>query len=138
MTGTAAPKAPGALRTISEVSAELGVPQHILRFWESRFPELRPMKRGGNRRYYRPADVALCRALHRLLHADGYTVRGVQKLIATEGAKALAARLGGPAPPAAPAAPPEPLPPALPPALRAELLAIRNRLAGALGLAARG
>lgn len=135
-------KAPAALRTISEVSAELGVPQHILRFWETRFPELRPMKRGGNRRYYRPADVALCRALHRLLHAEGYTVKGVQRLLASQGARGLVARLAGeaePAPPAAPPpAPPTALPapptalPALPEPLAGRLAAIRDRLARAL------
>ncbi|WP_448582352.1 MerR family transcriptional regulator [Thermaurantiacus sp.] len=131
-------KAPLALRTISEVSAELGVPQHILRFWESRFPDLKPLKRGGNRRYYRPADVELCRALHQLLHADGYTVKGVQKLIAAEGAKALAARIAGiralqdpdPASDAPASVAPAPGP-------RAQLLAIRNRLARALGEPAR-
>lgn len=135
-------KAPGALRTISEVSAELGVPQHILRFWETRFPDLKPMKRGGNRRYYRPADVQLCQALHRLLHIDGYTVKGVQKLIAAEGARALAARVAGaplaasPAAPAPPAPDSEPFPaPTAEP--RAQLLAIRNRLARALGEPAR-
>ncbi|MFN7174379.1 MAG: MerR family transcriptional regulator [Thermaurantiacus tibetensis] len=128
-------KAPAALRTISEVSAELGVPQHILRFWETRFPELRPMKRGGNRRYYRPADVALCRALHRLLHAEGYTVKGVQRLLASQGARGLVARLAGEAEPAPPAAPPPALPaalPALPEPLAGRLAAIRDRLARAL------
>ncbi|MCS6987110.1 MAG: MerR family transcriptional regulator [Sphingomonadaceae bacterium] len=90
-------KAPGAFRTISEVSAELGVPQHVLRFWETRFPELRPLKRGGNRRYYRLEDVALCRLLHRLLHVEGYTVKGVQALLRRHGVKALlAAREGAP------------------------------------------
>ena len=76
-----AAKAPGAFKTIGELSAELGVAQHILRYWETRFPELRPLQRAGNRRYYRPADVDLARRIHRLLNQEGYTVRGVQKLL---------------------------------------------------------
>lgn len=75
-------KAEGAFRTISEVAAELGLPQHILRYWETRFPQLRPLQRAGNRRYYRPADVALARRIDRLLNQEGYTMRGVQKLLA--------------------------------------------------------
>lgn len=78
---TAGQKDPGALLTIGELSQELGVPQHILRYWETRFPQLRPMQRAGNRRYYRPADVELARRIHRLLNQEGYTVRGVQKLL---------------------------------------------------------
>jgi DNA-binding transcriptional MerR regulator len=74
-------KQPGALKTIGELSTELGVAQHILRYWETRFPQLRPMQRAGNRRYYRPADVDLARRIHRLLNEQGYTVRGVQKLL---------------------------------------------------------
>lgn len=74
-------KDPGALLTIGELSQELGVAQHILRYWESRFPQLRPMQRAGNRRYYRPADVDLARRINRLLNQEGYTVRGVQKLL---------------------------------------------------------
>jgi DNA-binding transcriptional MerR regulator len=74
-------KDPGALLTIGELSQELGVAQHILRYWESRFPQLRPMQRGGNRRYYRPADVELAKRINRLLNQEGYTVRGVQKLL---------------------------------------------------------
>jgi len=74
-------KAPGAFKTIGELSRELGVAQHILRYWETRFPQLRPLQRAGNRRYYRPADVDLARRIHRLLTAEGYTVRGVQKLL---------------------------------------------------------
>lgn len=79
-------KSPAALRTIGEVSAELGVPQHILRYWEGRFPQLRPLQRAGNRRYYRPDDVALLRQIRRLLEDEGYTVRGVQKLLADKSA----------------------------------------------------
>jgi DNA-binding transcriptional MerR regulator len=74
-------KAPGAFKTIGELSTELGVAQHILRYWESKFPQLRPLQRAGNRRYYRPADVDLARTIHRLLNGEGYTVRGVQKLL---------------------------------------------------------
>lgn len=76
-----AEKAPGALKTIGELSQELGVAQHILRYWETKFPQLRPMQRAGNRRYYRPADVELARRIHRLLNEEGYTVRGVQKVL---------------------------------------------------------
>jgi len=78
---SAGQKDPGALLTISELSRELDVPQHILRYWETRFPQLKPMQRAGNRRYYRPADVDLARRIHRLLNQEGYTVRGVQKLL---------------------------------------------------------
>jgi DNA-binding transcriptional MerR regulator len=74
-------KAPDAFRTIGELSAELNVAQHILRYWETKFPQLRPLQRAGNRRYYRPADVALARRIHRLLGEEGYTVKGVQKLL---------------------------------------------------------
>ncbi len=75
-------KAPDAFRTIGELAEELGVAQHILRYWESKFPQLRPLQRAGNRRYYRPADVDLARRIHRLLNQEGYTVRGVQKVLA--------------------------------------------------------
>lgn len=71
-----------AFRTIGELAGELGVPQHILRYWETRFPQLKPLQRAGNRRYYRPDDVALARRIHRLLNQDGYTIRGVQQLLA--------------------------------------------------------
>ena len=77
----AADKDPEAFRTIGELSEELGVAQHILRYWETKFPQLRPLQRAGNRRYYRPADVALARRIHNLLSNEGYTVRGVQKLL---------------------------------------------------------
>ena len=82
-------KQPGALLTIGELSSELGVAQHILRYWETRFPQLRPMQRAGNRRYYRPADVDLVRRIHRLLNQEGYTVRGVQKLLRDKDAPAV-------------------------------------------------
>ena len=82
-------KDPDALKTIGELSDELGIAQHILRYWESKFPQLRPMQRAGNRRYYRPDDVALARRINRLLNEEGYTVRGVQKLLRDKGAQAL-------------------------------------------------
>jgi DNA-binding transcriptional MerR regulator len=75
------PKAAEAFRNISEVSEELGVKKHVLRFWETRFPQLKPMKRGGGRRYYRPADLELLRGIRHLLQAEGYSVRGVQKIL---------------------------------------------------------
>ena len=74
-------KSPDAFRTIGELSEQLGVAQHILRYWETRFPQLKPLQRAGNRRYYRPADVDLARTIHRLLNSEGYTVRGVQKVL---------------------------------------------------------
>jgi DNA-binding transcriptional MerR regulator len=78
-------KAPEAFRTISEVADELDVPKHVLRFWEAKFAQLKPMKRGGGRRYYRPEDVALLRGIRVLLYNDGYTIRGVQKLLREQG-----------------------------------------------------
>jgi DNA-binding transcriptional MerR regulator len=75
-------KSDQAFRTIGELAADLDVPQHILRYWETRFPQLKPLQRAGNRRYYRPADVALAQRIHRLLNRDGYTIRGVQQLLA--------------------------------------------------------
>jgi DNA-binding transcriptional MerR regulator len=78
-------KAPEAFRTISEVAEELAVPKHVLRFWEGKFAQLKPMKRGGGRRYYRPEDVALLRGIRFLLYSDGYTIRGVQKILREQG-----------------------------------------------------
>jgi len=78
-------KAPEAFRTISEVADELEVPKHVLRFWEAKFAHLKPMKRGGGRRYYRPEDVALLRGIRFLLYNDGYTIRGVQKILRQHG-----------------------------------------------------
>jgi DNA-binding transcriptional MerR regulator len=75
-------KSEQAFRTIGELAGDLNIPQHILRYWETRFPQLRPLQRAGNRRYYRPADVALAHRIHRLLNQDGYTIRGVQQLLA--------------------------------------------------------
>ena len=78
-------KAPDAFRTISEVADEIDVPQHVLRFWESRFSQIRPMKRGGGRRYYRPDDVDLLRGIRHLLYGEGYTIRGVQRILREHG-----------------------------------------------------
>ena len=74
-------KSPGAFRTMSEVSNDLEVPSHVLRFWETKFPQIKPLKRGGGRRYYRPEDVSLLRQIRQLLHNDGYTIKGVQRLL---------------------------------------------------------
>jgi len=80
-------KSPDAFRTISEVAVELDVPQHVLRFWESKFNSIRPLKRGGGRRYYRPEDVDLLRGVRTLLYNDGYTIKGVQKVFREQGVK---------------------------------------------------
>jgi DNA-binding transcriptional MerR regulator len=92
-------KSEHAFRTIGELAGELGVPQHILRYWETRFPQLKPLQRAGNRRYYRPDDVALARRIHRLLNQDGYTIRGVQQLLAKGGSEAAAEPAPAPAAP---------------------------------------
>jgi DNA-binding transcriptional MerR regulator len=91
-------KAPDAFRTISEVAVELDLPQHVLRFWETRFPQIRPMKRGGGRRYYRPEDVDLLRGIRHLLYADGYTVRGVQRILREQGVRMVQSAGQGPEP----------------------------------------
>ena len=80
-------KADDALKTIGEVSEQFGIPQHVLRYWETRFSQLRPLQRAGNRRYYRPADIELVRRINDLLNRDGYTIRGVQKLLESREAK---------------------------------------------------
>jgi DNA-binding transcriptional MerR regulator len=82
-------KSAAAFRTISEVSAELNIPQHVLRFWETRFAQVKPLKRAGGRRYYRPEDVALLRRIRDLLYIDGYTIRGVQRLLKESGVRAV-------------------------------------------------
>ena len=82
-------KSDAAFRTISEVAAELDVQQHVLRFWETRFPVIQPLKRGGGRRYYRPEDVALLRAIRDRLYGDGFTIKGVRKLLAEKGVDGL-------------------------------------------------
>jgi DNA-binding transcriptional MerR regulator len=112
-------KSPDAFRTISEAAEELTVPQHVLRFWETRFSQIKPMKRAGGRRYYRPADLELLKGIHTLLYTQGYTIRGVQMILKEEGPnyvagvgrgevmprKADLARDGAPAPGKAPVAP---------------------------------
>ncbi len=80
-------KAPNAFRTISEVADELHIPQHVLRFWETKFPQVKPLKRGGGRRYYRPDDIALLRRISDLLYTQGYTIKGVQRLLREGGGK---------------------------------------------------
>ena len=80
-------KAPDAFRTISEVADDLDLPQHVLRFWETRFQQIKPLKRGGGRRYYRPEDVDLLKGIRHLLYDHGYTIKGVQKLLKTNGNK---------------------------------------------------
>jgi DNA-binding transcriptional MerR regulator len=122
-----AQKEPGALLTIGELSHQLGVAQHILRYWETRFPQLKPMQRAGNRRYYRPADVDLARKINRLLNQEGYTVRGVQKLLRDkngDGGDQVMSAASGP-------------PPSIDSETRSgidvfSLVALRNRLADAL------
>jgi DNA-binding transcriptional MerR regulator len=83
------PKGPEAFRTISEAADELGVPQHVLRFWETKFSFIRPMKRAGGRRFYRPQDLVVLRGVQTLLHDEGYTIKGVQKLHKEQGVKRL-------------------------------------------------
>jgi DNA-binding transcriptional MerR regulator len=100
-------KSPDAFRTISEVAEGLALPQHVLRFWETRFPQIKPLKRGGGRRYYRPEDIELLGAIKRLLYGEGYTIKGVQKLLKEQGVPGLirsTATAPGPAakPPRAP------------------------------------
>ena len=127
-------KDPDALKTIGELSEELGVAQHILRYWETKFPQLRPMQRAGNRRYYRPADAALVRRIHSLLNEQGYTIRGVQKLLAQKQTAEMPAA-AEPAPASAPIAPQPVLvvnQATLPSSARAELQAIRESLVEAL------
>ena len=92
-------KAPTAFRTISEVADDLHIPQHVLRFWETKFPQLKPLKRGGGRRYYRPEDIALLRRISDLLYTQGYTIKGVQRLLREGGLDEAAAASA--APPAA-------------------------------------
>jgi DNA-binding transcriptional MerR regulator len=116
-------KSDQAFKTIGELAEELGLPQHILRYWETRFPQLRPLQRAGNRRYYRPSDVALAHRIHRLLNVDGYTIRGVQQLLASGREE------GEAAPPAPTAPPPAASSTAFP---RDALRALRQQLADAL------
>lgn len=92
-------KGPEAFRTISEAAEELGVPQHVLRFWETRFSFIRPMKRAGGRRFYRPQDITVLRGVRTLLHDDGYTIKGVQRLHKEQGVARLVAAANGAAAP---------------------------------------
>jgi DNA-binding transcriptional MerR regulator len=126
-----AEKAPGAFKTIGELSQELGVAQHILRYWETKFPQLRPLQRAGNRRYYRPADVDLARKIHRLLSQDGYTVRGVQKLLRDRNEPEPEAATASPAP-SPPAQAGQPRGQAESGVDMVRLVALRNRLASVL------
>lgn len=102
-------KSPDAFRTISEVAEDLDIPQHVLRFWETRFGQIRPLKRGGGRRYYRPDDVDLLKGIRHLLYSEGYTIKGVQRILKEDGPKAVQAigRTGvvNPQPQPAPSAP---------------------------------
>jgi DNA-binding transcriptional MerR regulator len=131
-------KSAGAFRTISEVAEELGVPQHVLRFWETKFLQVKPLKRGGGRRYYRPEDVALLSEIRALLYEDGYTIRGVQKLFREGGVRPReeGEAVAEAAPVAAEPAAPEPAAPAEHHAgdhqlenVIDELAALRDRLA---------
>jgi DNA-binding transcriptional MerR regulator len=88
-------KAPDAFRTISEVADDLDIPQHVLRFWETRFAQIKPMKRNGGRRYYRPDDVDLLRGIRRLLYGEGYTIRGVQRILKEHGIKSVQGLVDG-------------------------------------------
>lgn len=106
-------KQAGAFRTISEVAEDLDVPQHVLRFWETRFNQIKPLKRGGGRRYYRPDDVALLKGIRRLLYGEGYTIKGLQRILKEQGPRHVQAigrgapigAMGGAAPAVAPGSP---------------------------------
>ena len=89
-------KSAEAFRTISEVAQDLDLPQHVLRFWESRFAQIKPLKRGGGRRYYRPEDIELLRAIRQLLYGEGYTIKGVQKILKEQGVRGVASTYGAP------------------------------------------
>jgi DNA-binding transcriptional MerR regulator len=122
-------KSPAAFRTISEVAEELDVPQHVLRFWESKFPQVKPLKRGGGRRYYRPEDVVLLRRIRQCLYQEGYTIKGVQRLLREGAVKVAGPRATEPQ--LSLAAPEEPLPEELRHALeeiRDELVELRALL----------
>ena len=128
-------KSAAAFRTISEVASDLEVPQHVLRFWETKFNQVRPLKRGGGRRYYRPEDVDLLRRIRKLLYSDGYTIKGVQKLLREGNGRPAVARETPVLVSPAPAAPEPPraaiaMPQSAPanPARRAELEAILAEL----------
>ncbi len=140
---TDAPESPAksnqAFRTIGEAAEIIGVPQHVLRFWETRFSQLQPLKRGGNRRYYRPADMELLRRIRTMLHDDGLTIRGAQQLLAGQAKSPAPAKAAPPATPAAPSMS-GPMPAAMPIATSGivaadqlhRLRAVRDRLRNAL------
>lgn len=88
-------KSPDAFRTISEAAEELDLPQHVLRFWETRFSQIKPLKRGGGRRYYRPDDLDLLQGIRHLLYSEGYTIKGVQRILKEQGARAVTAAVTG-------------------------------------------
>ena len=113
-------KSADAFRTISEVSDRLNVPQHVLRFWETKFTQVKPLKRAGGRRYYRPEDIELLERLRDLLYAEGYTIRGVQKLLREKGVKELLADAHQTPTPASAAVEPRSEPPAPQPGLEAD------------------
>jgi DNA-binding transcriptional MerR regulator len=119
-------KAPDALRTIGEVASALGIRQHVLRYWEEQFPMLRPLKRSGGRRYYRSEDIALVERIDRLVHHEGYTLRGARLALEGKGAGPDAAAVPAPAAPAAGIAEEPTF------GLRARLLALRHSLSTAL------
>jgi DNA-binding transcriptional MerR regulator len=127
---TASQKSPSAFLTIGELAESLGLPQHILRYWETRFKQLKPLQRAGNRRYYRPEDAALARKINQWLNVEGYTVKGVQKLLA--GGTVSADDLAEAAPVTAPVRTVEPSAPSQSPNLLPSLIAIRDQLARAL------
>ncbi len=116
-------KSPDAFRTISEVAEDLDIPQHVLRFWETRFSQIKPLKRGGGRRYYRPDDVALLKGIRRLLYGEGYTIKGLQRILKEQGPRYVqavgrgGAIIGAPPAPTHPA--PRPEPSSAPPQARA-------------------
>lgn len=103
-------KGPDAFRTISEAAEELGVPQHVLRFWETKFSFIRPMKRAGGRRFYRPHDLTVLAGVRDLLHKEGFTIKGVQKLYRDQGSKRLVAGADGPVPDLVPEVAPQAAP----------------------------
>lgn len=122
-------KEEGALRTIGEVAKALGIRQHVLRYWEEQFPMLKPLKRSGGRRYYRPEDIALVETIDRLVHREGFTLRGARQAL-TKGKNPKVERVAAPEP--APAALPDSAPPASNFGYRARLIALRTTLVKAL------
>jgi DNA-binding transcriptional MerR regulator len=134
-------KSPDAFRTISEVAEDLDIPQHVLRFWETRFSQIKPLKRGGGRRYYRPDDVALLKGIRRLLYGEGYTIKGLQRILKEQGPRHVQAIGRGGEIGAMPgAAAPRPVPAAplaVPPTEAATAAPTRPAVAGEPGFAAK-